>query len=396
MNTGLPSCGTSPCGVGALVLDPTTPTTLYAGSSSGGVFKTTDGGGSWRPMNTGLPCGPSACSVGPLALDPTTPTTLYAGTQNGVFKTTDGGGSWRPMNTGLTCGPAACSVGPRPRPHDPDHALRRDADGVFKTTDGGGSWRPMNTGLTCAASYCFVSDLALDPTMPTTLYAGMSGSGMSGSGVFTWTCCTLTVGKEGGGAGTVTSSPPGIACGSDCAGDYTAGTAVALAAIPGAGSSFTGWSGACTGTGACVVSMDEDQSVSATFTPPPATGGGGGGGGCFIATAAYGSPLAPDVEVLRAFRDRYLVTHGPGRLLVAAYSRLSPPLADVIRRHEALRTAVRGSLGPVVWWARLTLAAPALGVLLVGGSAVAGALVLIGLPRARRRRARRSGRRTEP
>jgi hypothetical protein len=146
------------------------------------------------------------------------------------------------------------------------------------------------------------------------------------------------------------------------------------------------------GTGVCVVSTDQDRNVSATFAPPLATGGGD----CFIATAAYGSPLASDAQVLRAFRDHHLVTHGPGRLLMTAYARLSPPLADVIRRHEVLRTAVRGGLGPVVWWARLALASPTLGFILVGGSAVVGSLVLVGLPRARRIRARRRGRRTEP
>ena len=151
----------------------------------------------------------------------------------------------------------------------------------------------MNTGLTCGFSTCNVHTLALDPTTPPTLYAGTS-AGPVGGGLFQWTCCTLAVGKEGGGAGTVTSSPPGIACGSDCGENYAAGTAVALAATPGAGSSFTEWSGACTGTGVCVVSLTEDQSVTATFTGSAATGGGDGGGGCFIATAAYGSPLAPD------------------------------------------------------------------------------------------------------
>ena len=86
MNTGL-TCvlqlipNPTTCNIAALALDPTTPTTLYAGTWEGGVFKTTDGGGSWRPVNTGLPCGPPPCtvSVTALALDPTTPTTLYAG-----------------------------------------------------------------------------------------------------------------------------------------------------------------------------------------------------------------------------------------------------------------------------------------------------------------------------
>jgi len=81
--------------INALALDPTTPTTLYAGTG-GGVFKSPNGGSSWSA--TGL----TTLNVNALALDPTTPTTLYAGTSGGgVFKSTDGGSSWSAVNTGL-------------------------------------------------------------------------------------------------------------------------------------------------------------------------------------------------------------------------------------------------------------------------------------------------------
>jgi hypothetical protein len=73
----------------------------------------------------------------------------------------------------------------------------------------------------------------------------------------------MTEGKAG--TGTVSSSPAGISCGAVCSTAYRAGTSVTLSAVPAAGSVFAGWTGACTGTGSCVVSMTAAKSVAATF-----------------------------------------------------------------------------------------------------------------------------------
>ena len=77
---------------------------------------------------------------------------------------------------------------------------------------------------------------------------------------------SLTVTRGGSGAGTVTSSPAGISCGSQCAQTFTTGSSVTLTATPAAGSTFTTWSGACSGSGACVVTMSAAKSVDAAFS----------------------------------------------------------------------------------------------------------------------------------
>src|SRR5262249_10541518 len=85
----------------ALVIDPRPPGTTYAGGRAGGVWKTTDGGASWRPVADLL----ANIAVNSLALDPKNPRVLYAGTGEGffnsdavrgagIFKTTDGGATW--------------------------------------------------------------------------------------------------------------------------------------------------------------------------------------------------------------------------------------------------------------------------------------------------------------
>ncbi len=80
----------------------------------------------------------------------------------------------------------------------------------------------------------------------------------------------LSVAKAGNGTGTVTSSPGGINCGSDCAENYANGSNVTLTATPNSGYVFSSWSGACSGSSSsCVVNMNAAKSVTATFTSTP-------------------------------------------------------------------------------------------------------------------------------
>jgi len=88
--------------------------------------------------------------------------------------------------------------------------------------------------------------------------------------------------------------------------------------------------------------------VSASFPTGSTGGGGGGGGGCFIATAAYGTSMEPEVQTLRDYRDRYLIHRAWGRALIRAYETLSPGLAHVIAEREWLRGATRQVLTPII------------------------------------------------
>jgi hypothetical protein len=77
---------------------------------------------------------------------------------------------------------------------------------------------------------------------------------------------TLAVVKAGAGGGTVTSTPAGISCGTDCSEPYDSGTTVTLTAAPAPGSLFGGWNGCTAGSGAsCTVAMSAARSVTATF-----------------------------------------------------------------------------------------------------------------------------------
>jgi phospholipase C len=98
--------------------------------------------------------------------------------------------------------------------------------------------------------------------------AGCGGLGRNSSSPSN-TSFQLSVQTAGGGSGTVSSSPAGINCGQLCSVSFASGTEVTLAATPAANSFFAGWSGACSGVGACKMTLSQNSSATATFSDLP-------------------------------------------------------------------------------------------------------------------------------
>ena len=176
--------------VSTLVIDPTAPDTLYYGlgpiavpdrSSTAGtadilsdkIFKSTDGGGTWRPLL--LPR--TVNSIGALAIDPHSPATVYAATGAEVLKSTNRGATWLVLPGTATLGIARLAIDPAS-----SNTLYGIAfNGILKSTDGAETW--SRTGLENA----FPSLLAIDPRMPGTVYAaGSRGIQKTSDGGATW------------------------------------------------------------------------------------------------------------------------------------------------------------------------------------------------------------------
>ena len=104
-------------------------------------------------------------------------------------------------------------------------------------------------------------------------YAIGDGRGASASSTVSVDVGTFGLSVAKTGSGRVTSYPAGIDCGATCNADFVTGTPVTLTAHPDAGWTFGGWGGACTGSGACTVTMGASTSVTADFLPPPPTPG---------------------------------------------------------------------------------------------------------------------------
>jgi cysteine-rich repeat protein len=143
----------------------------YAATRDQGIFKTSDGGGSWTAVNTGL----GSLGGTTVGVDPTDPLTAYAGTLAGMHKTVDGGASWSLANTGLPLSGAANII------IDATALATAYAvvgGAVYKTTTAGASWANASTGLSLTAT-----SVAIDASSPLILYAGGFGFGPGGQRV---------------------------------------------------------------------------------------------------------------------------------------------------------------------------------------------------------------------
>jgi hypothetical protein len=123
---------------------------------------------------------------------------------------------------------------------------------------------------------------------------------------------------------------------------------------------------------------DPPPAIESSSSPAPLAGGsGGGGGGCFIATAAYGDYDHPNVQILREFRDRYLLTNCMGRIFVDTYYRYSPTLARLAANSKSIQAVARLNLMPVIGMSAVVSTMNVYGFLIVLAFPFIGSFLLL-------------------
>lgn len=171
----VPTNGTGqPTGLGRLNcigFHPSSSTTFYVGSPSGGIWKTTNGGTNWTNLSGSMP----TLGVSAILIHPTTPNTIWIGTGDrdhgdapgmGVYKSTDGGTTWSASNSGMGNKTVSMML---LHPTNSNIILAATSGGIYKSTDGGASWSLKSS------SYYF-KDIRFKPGDPTIVYATESGS----------------------------------------------------------------------------------------------------------------------------------------------------------------------------------------------------------------------------
>jgi photosystem II stability/assembly factor-like uncharacterized protein len=180
--------------VTAIAINPTAPDNIFIGTAKGGVWKTTDGGGTWSPMSDNE----MSLSIGALTLDPTNASVVYAGTGEGnmyylqsfidqvqdsyygagLLKSIDGGTSWTLLGAAEFTGAAFFRISVHPS--NPNTLFVATSHGLYRSTNGGSTWTQMTNGLPAVnpATTSGCTDVAINPSDPNTVFTGFWGSGL--------------------------------------------------------------------------------------------------------------------------------------------------------------------------------------------------------------------------
>ncbi|MCB9653651.1 MAG: hypothetical protein H6729_05925 [Deltaproteobacteria bacterium] len=245
------------------------------------VAKQGNGSGSVASSPSGISCGSDCTEIYAAG----TSVTLTAQAASGsTFSGWSGGGCSGSNATCTITMSQARSVGATFSAEAPTtYALQ-----VTKPGNGSGSVTSSPSGISCGSDCTEIYAAGTLVTLTAQAASGSTFSGWSGGCIGSNATCTITmsqarsvgatfsaaapttyalqVAKQGNGSGSVTSSPSGISCGSDCSESYAAGTSVTLTAQAASGSTFSGWSGGCSGINAtCTTTMNGASSVTASF-----------------------------------------------------------------------------------------------------------------------------------
>lgn len=165
---------------GPIAVDPQAPSTLYVGTTADGIAKTLDGGKKWRPAASGI----VASDVLSTATDPRDAKVVYAGTDGGLFRSGDSGGTWRPLKLGVSVQAVAVD------PANTERLLVSGSRGILISANRGRTWLRAAGSTTYPARRATgqVSAIVFEPHHPRTVFAAERGAGVirSTDGGITW------------------------------------------------------------------------------------------------------------------------------------------------------------------------------------------------------------------